>query len=144
MKKILLIHGVFFQAQYGFGIGYKPGIGSAVTLEKVVRQGVYSAIVGPGDNPSSEVFLGQMHDYVGYSAITDFKMTETELRFTKRYGGRKPISYVFTEKEGNVWTGTWEGIDCGRGVTRCVVTEVTEGFLQMEESVAMEMLAQLN
>ena len=143
MKKLLLIQGVFFQAARGFNVGYDSEMGAVATIAKVLKQGVYHAIVGHDDGSSEKVFSGQMHDYVGYSTVTDLEMTETKLSFTKQYPGRQPISYVFNIKEGNVWTGTWEGPDCGCGVTNCIVTEVSDTFVQMEESVAMEMLAQL-
>lgn len=145
MKKLLLIQGVFFQATRGFSIGYLPGIGSIATIEKALKQGIYSAIVGPDKIASpSDTFSGHMHDYVGYSSVTDLVMTESELTFTKNYPGRHPIYYEFKEKKGNVWTGIWKGQDCGRGVTRCIVTEIEDTFVQMEESAAMDLLAQLN
>jgi hypothetical protein len=143
MKKLLLIQGVFFQATRNFSVGYDSNEGAVAVIAKVLKQSVYHAIVRHGDSPSETTFSGQMHDHVGYSTITDLEMTETKLSFIKQYPSRQAISYVFNKKEGNVWTGIYEGPDCGRGFTNCIVTEVSEAFFEIEESVAMELLEQI-
>ena len=147
MKKILLIQGVFFQAMHAFSIGYKPGEGAAAMVGDSLRFGIFYGVAGPqsdSDTPQDGTYSGRMHDYVGYSAITNLKVTDTEVSFTKQYDHRKPIAYTFTKKDPfGVWVGGYNGHDCGTGLAKCLITEVDENFLALEEEKIQEMLDEL-
>lgn len=129
MEKIKLysLQGIIFQQGYAFGLGQKPGIGTAVKIQKAFNYGMFQAIIGQSEENENEL-CGHMSDRWGQSKITNFKLDDKELSFTKWYDRRPPIDYVFTDKKENVWLGNWEGEDCGTGPCKCVVAEIDESF----------------
>jgi hypothetical protein len=126
-KKLYSLQGIIFQKGDFFSLGEKPGIGTAVKIEQAINYGMFHAIVGPSEE-DPEILLGHMHDRWGYSVITNFILSDNELSFTKKYSGRPPIYYVFVEKNGNAWHGTYEGVDCGKGTSKCFIIETDESF----------------
>lgn len=140
MKKLLSIQGVFFQGVFDPFIAQKPGIGTAVALRKIVEYSMYYAIVYPHDT-HDDIFVGAMSDRYGYSTITELKISDTELSFTKTYDGRPPIYYSFTKTSDNTWEGTWQGTDCGNGTSRCIITEIDESFLLIDEETEERLLS---
>jgi len=128
MKKIYLIQGIIFQNGHVFGTAYKPGLGIASTIHDALIFSMCQGIVGP--NPENEeVLFGTMQDKWGKSEITNFKISEGELTFIKQYKGRPIINYRFKKNGGNVWHGQYEGVDCGKGESKCILTEIDESFL---------------
>jgi hypothetical protein len=143
MEKVYLLQGVFFQGVWNPQLAYKPDFGLDVIIEKGVDYTMYQAIVGP-ENNTANTFSGMMSDRYGYSVINDVQMSETELKFTKYYTRRPPIEYSFKEKIGEMWIGTYGGPDCGRGIARCIVTEVDASFLFLEKETYLRLLQELD
>ncbi len=128
MKKLYLIQGIIFQNDHVLGIGYKPDIGTAVTIQKAMLYAVFNGVIGPLNEEGD--YGGEMNDKWGESSITNFKISDTELSFTKQYKNRPPIEYLFDEKEGSTWIGTYQGQDCGTDDSKCFVTEIDESFFE--------------
>ncbi len=127
-KQLYLIQGIIFQNGNILGTAYKPGIGVAVSIQKVMIYAICNGIVGP--SAVKEIYNGHMTDKWGESGITDFKISDTELSFTKNYANRPPIEYYFDKKEGNIWLGSYQGRDCGTGDSKFIVTEINESFFE--------------
>ncbi len=128
-EKLYSLQGIIFQRGYAFGLGQKPGIGTAVKIMQTINHGMFHAIIGPSEENPKEL-CGQMNDCWGQSKITNFQITDEELSFTKWYERRPPIDYVFTNKKENVWHGMYEGEDCGMGTCKCIVNEIDELFFE--------------
>lgn len=121
--KTILISGILFQLSAGLDQtkdvveeirnGY-PGIKPATFFGVVML-----------DRHLNDRYSGIMSDRYGNSGIKDFIMTEDSVTFQKFYPNRPAINYAF-KKKGNVWHGTWQGPDCGRGTANCVFQETTE------------------
>jgi len=126
-KQLYSLHGIIFQAGMVFGTATKPGVGLAVTLEKAMMYSMFHSVVGLEDEHEDE-YSGTMTDKWGYSAITHFKMTDSEISFQKQYDRRPPITYSFMKKEGDVWHGTYSGRDCGEGTSKLTVVPIDESF----------------
>jgi len=129
MKTLYSIQGIIFQHGHVFGTAQKPGIGTAVTINDAIIFAMFHGIVGR-DQIEPDMFCGQMNDKWGASDITEFQLSDTELKFKKCYRSRPEIQYLFTQKEGDVWIGEYSGRDCGRGQTKCIITPITESFFE--------------
>ena len=129
MNKIYLLQGIIFQNGSIYGIGNKPGIGSAATIKPAMIFAMFHGIVGP--NVLNEL-TGEMSDKWGESSITNFELTENTLTYIKHYNCRPPIHYSFTKKEDGSWSGKYSGIDCGEGEANIHVVETFESFLSPE------------
>lgn len=126
MEKFYTIQGIIFQQGRIFGLGNKLGIGTAVKIQEAMIYAMFHAVIGPSEE--GESFCGHMSDRWGNSAITNFKISDEELSFTKHYEDRPPINYLYGKKDGNVWFGGYAGINCGRGISKCVVLPINEYF----------------
>lgn len=130
MKEIYSIQGIIFQEGSVFGLGHKPGIGTAVTIQKAMLYSMFHAVVGPSDD--GKTLCGHMNDQWGDSEITNFKISEEEMSFTKKYANRPPINYLFqpSSNKNSVWLGKYIGFDCGKGVAKCIVVPIDENFFE--------------
>jgi hypothetical protein len=73
-----------------------------------------------------------MTDPAGESELSDIRMTETELLFTKKYLHREDsIEYTFWKQPDGTWKGVYAGSACGTGKSRCILTQVSDDFLTM-------------
>ncbi len=124
------IQGIIFQSGHTHGIGYKPGIGEAVTIQDAMIFAMYHGVVS-----EEETLCGHMHDKWGDSQVTNFKVSETELTFSKFYDRRPEIRYRFIKKTDDVWFGSWEGEDCGTGQSKCILTPIDESFFEVTKEM---------
>lgn len=85
------------------------------------------------------VLIGSMSGDFGEGEISDVELDKTHFNFQVRhYDGDKHFSYSFTQKDELSWLGRWSvrvGADkkspeIGKGVGRCLVTEVPDSFFQ--------------
>ena len=129
-KKFFLIDVLVYRPVLGFGFNYEP---STDTTEKIRNAMVNSmhGIIGPSED--EKTFCGHMHDISGDSEITNFKISDTKLSFTKQYKGRSSVNYLFTKKDGEVWLGEWEIKNGAGGDSKCVVVPINESFLEPEK-----------
>lgn len=37
--------------------------------------------------------------------------------------------YYFSKEKGNIWFGYYDGKDCGKGTSKCILTEIDKSFL---------------
>jgi len=130
MKKLYSIQGIIFQQGYVFGLGNKPRVEIAVKIQETMIYAMFQAVVGPSEEDES--FCGHMNDKWGNSKITNFKISDEVLSFTKMYKNRPPINYFYDKKDGDVWFGGYIGIDCGRGISKCIVVPINEYFFDPE------------
>ncbi|HEY5589168.1 MAG TPA: hypothetical protein VIK86_09470 [Candidatus Paceibacterota bacterium] len=125
-KKFYLIQGINFQPGHrNLFLGFRSDPSAKIGLEMI--NAMYNGIVESCDS-TSELFKGELRDLWGNAKITNFEISENELKFTKTYEKRPPIINIFTKKENGVWSGTFEGNDCGTGKTKCTVTEIDNTF----------------
>jgi len=127
-KKFYLIQGINFQNGYRCGsLGFKSNPNNLPRIDFQMINAMYNGIVESCDS-TSKLFNGEMRDIWGNATISNFEISENELKFTKTYEKRPPIINLFTEKENGVWFGMFEGNDCGTGKTKCIVTEIDNTF----------------
>jgi hypothetical protein len=123
------INGMFLQAGEGIGLRTVPGEGTVAVFETRTRGYIFNGLISlrRGD----PYWRGWILDNFGYAELSNVVVVGggVELRFTKTYQGRQDqIHYAFgkvsdTEK---ALMGGYEGVDSGRGVAWCVLTEVRE------------------
>jgi hypothetical protein len=130
--RLYLVQGIIFQQGHTFGLGNKPGIGTAVTIQNAMHFALCNGIMG-SDEETPDLYGGVLNDRWGDSDISEGSLTETELKFTKRYKNRSPIYYVFNKKVENVWYGTYSGKDSGTGSSKIILTEINSSFLEPEK-----------
>jgi hypothetical protein len=133
-EKLYSLQGIIFQKGLVLGLGEKSGIGIAVKIQQAINYGMFHAIVGPSEE-DPKILCGHMSDRWGNSKITDFKISEEELSFTKWYENRPPIDYTFVFKKENVYHGVYEGDDCGTGLCKCIVNEINKSFFDPNEEI---------
>ncbi len=127
-KKFYLIQGIYFQSGYRGGcLGFRLEPKNLATIDFEMINAMYNGIVESCDS-NSKLFYGEMKDIWGNAKISDFEISESELKFIKTYEKRPPIIHLFTKKENGVWLGTFEGDDCGKGKTKCIATEIDNEF----------------
>ena len=132
--KFYSIQGVFFQLKTGFGLGYMPNIGTAVTIEKIMTQTVFYGAIGPITDSYS--LGGIMQDTYGKSILSDVFIDENHIEFTKKYVNRNDeIIYKFRKDIHDNWTGRYEGTAVGKGLANCILTPLKETFFNMPENL---------
>ncbi len=128
---IHLIQGVLFQKVSKNRLAF-----SRVTQEPflmlrcVIVHSMYMGMFGPDPNPPGKsVLAGRMNDHYGNSILTDIKITDSELSFTKKYDHREDlIYYKFRKQEDGTWKGAYKGKATGHGKSRCILTSVSPSF----------------
>ncbi len=136
-RNLYALQGIIFQQGKIFGTAYDQSIGIVATIKDAMIFAMFHGIVGSSKD-NEKGFCGSMNDKWGESKITNFRLSDSELSFTKQYlikgmpyTGRPVIEYVFDKKEGGIWFGTYSGQDCGEGKSKCVVTKIKESFFDV-------------
>ncbi len=127
-KQFYSLQGIIFQEGNQFETGFKPSIGIAVIIQKVMNYSMLHGIVSTNDDSNLHILSGVMADQWGQSIIHNFIMNENGISFTKVYDQRLPINYWFREKKGDIWYGAYTGTDCGKGTAKLIVTPIDESF----------------
>jgi hypothetical protein len=123
------IQGVFYQNSEGLDVACKPGEGMVAVIRKALYQYTYAGFIWKEKENLMGELVGDMQDYYGLSNLSTIHVSDRQISFIKKYHDRKDwISYVFTKKDGNTWVGQYDGSETGKGVTRCILTEVNEDF----------------
>ncbi len=123
-----LIQGVFFQNQQWLGTRMVPIEGMVAVIEKGLLYSMFTGTIYE-DSRNPGQLTGGLVDHYGNSDLSDVELTDTELRFTKKYQRRADqIEYVFRQNDSFGWIGTYVGPVVGSGVSRCVLTRVGEDF----------------
>ena len=126
---MFLIQGVFFQNQEWLGTRMVPIEGMVAVIERGLIYDMYAGIIRVDpENPWR--FVGGMNDHYGESTLSDIVFVDgVELSFSKKYNRRQDkIHYSFKVKDGNTWAGEYSGEIVGKGLSRCIVTEVDDSF----------------
>jgi hypothetical protein len=93
---------------------------------------MYAGGFGPSRN-DPDILAGNMTDQAGESELSDIRLTEAELSFTKKYRYRDDlIEYTFRKQPDGTWKGIYSGPACGVGQSRCVLAQVADEFLAMD------------
>ena len=80
------------------GIAFTRG-GATVMFSEALGQFLYSGVIWQPAS-SANAFEGLMQDQIGQAELSEIYLSETELRFSKRYLDRHYlIHYVFRNKE---------------------------------------------
>lgn len=128
-----LIQGIFFQNQQWLGLGVRQIEGVIAVVHSGLCQFIYAGVMWQDPEHVMGGLTGHMQDACGNSALSDIYVSEFEVRFTKKYERRKDvIRYTFKVRDGQTWVGEYEGEACGKGISRCLITEVGEEFFQPE------------
>lgn len=129
MKKLYFLQGIIFANGLIAGSSGEQSIGIAPKIKRAVRTGVFQAITGLEEDP--ENLSGYMNDYWGNSKVTNFKISDEELSFTKNYEDNSTVmNYLYNKKDGEVWLGEYTSTDCGNGTSKCIVVPIDENFLE--------------
>lgn len=110
-----------------------PAVGTVVVREEV-RPYPYHGIIYPDPKKTYKDkflgFLGEMFDSVGHSTLTEIEVSAVHLIFKKHYDDKPAGSYIeydFSQRDGTMLVGTWNGIRDGKtfaqGVSRCLLTK---------------------
>lgn len=125
---MFLIQGCFFQNQEWLGLRTEPIEGTVCVIEKGLIWDMFAGIIRHNPNFPPQL-IGGMLDHYGESILSDIEINDIQVRFTKRYERRSDeILYSFKVKEGNTWAGKYSGEAVGKGLSRCVITEVDDSF----------------
>lgn len=124
---IYLIQGFFFQDNRWLDLAYVNFNPILVTRGALIRSLYYGAF---GPNPENgEELVGVTKDEYGEAELSDIKISENQLSFTKKYNHRDDlIFYAFQKQPNGTWEGKYQGDKVGEGETHCVLTQVTEDF----------------
>ena len=126
---MILIQGVFFQNQEWLDLATKPVDGVVAVIKRGLIFMLYAGVIKLNSDPIPQL-EGEMFDYYGISTLSDITVNETGLSFTKQYKNRPDtIRYTFTDREGITWAGRYAGEAVGSGISRCVITEVGDSFM---------------
>ncbi len=126
---IRLIQGVFFQNQEWVGLGMRPGDGVVTVMHSGLCQFVYGGVIWQDPKNALGALIGHMQDSFGQALLSDIYASDHTLRFVKQYRDRDDtIQYTFEKKDDLGWIGEYAGKEVGTGISRCVVTEVEDGF----------------
>ncbi|MDO8240789.1 MAG: hypothetical protein Q7T51_02340 [Candidatus Moranbacteria bacterium] len=88
---------------------------------------MYSGIIFP-DSESETGLAGEMVDIFGESILSDVKVGEHEVFFTKRYVNRTDTMAYQFHREGNLWVGGYSGSAVCNGGAKCIITDVPNDF----------------
>ena len=126
---MFLIQGVFFQNQEWLGTQMVPIDGMVVVIERGLIYGMYAGIIRV-DPKNSRRLIGGMNDHWGESVLSGIVFVDgIKLSFLKKYDHREDtILYSFKAKDGITWIGEYEGEIVGKGLSRCIITEVDDSF----------------
>jgi hypothetical protein len=114
-QSLFLVQGVFFFAYFGEPLCYYH----------------FSGMIHPSESKDS-VLAGQLTDRFGDSILSNVRIDEKIVSFTKIYKHRAdPIFLVLrkSSKMHNLWVGTYAGEKTGAGKVNCFITEVPLEFL---------------
>jgi hypothetical protein len=126
---MFLIQGVFFQNQEWLGVRMVPIEGMVAVIEGGLIYDMYAGIIRVDpENPGR--FVGGMNDHYGESNLSEIIFVDgVKLSFSKKYDRRQDkIRYSFKAKDGVTWIGVYVGEVVGKGLSRCVITEVEDSF----------------
>jgi hypothetical protein len=135
-----LIQGLFFQDRQWLGVGNRPGDGVVAIFHSGLCRHMFAGAVWQDPERVQGVLTGTMHDAFGDSILTDIRIDESEVSYSKMYlrrGGGNFIHYTFRKRKGLEWVGEFNGVDCGNGISTCLVTEVGDDFFQVESILSI-------
>lgn len=105
-------------------------------LHEGIGQFMFNGALWQDPNGIKGTLSGHLEDRFGRSKLTHVELDANHFVFAKRYHNRPPIHYTFRFKEGLTWVGEWSGRDAGRGIARCLLTEVPDEFFWPESVLA--------
>lgn len=127
------IQGFYLQNREFLGLNCLSETEGGVTPVIMVKlcQYMFSGVIFPDPNGN---LTGEMIDLEGISALSKIRLSEKEVSFIKKYGHRNDeINYSFKRK-GAFWVGGYNGWVVGSGESRCIITEIADGFFQPLET----------
>ncbi len=143
---LYLIQGIFFQNQGWLSTAMRPIEGAIAVIRQGLLPFMYSGLIWRDPDGLLGEMIGVMEDRFGESELTKIHISNSGIRFEKKYvrgeSERAIFEYNFTKKDGNTWVGRYRNPQAGVGVTRCVITEVSEDFLSPE--AAMHVMSMKN
>jgi hypothetical protein len=114
---IRLIQGMFFQ-----------GVGG------VLHQTMYAGVIFSEKGR----LAGNLRDFYGDSVLSLVLISPKEIQFTKKYAGREDlIHYTFKRRtENGIWVGEYTGDRVGKGISKCVITEIADSFFSPDPELS--------
>lgn len=130
-----LISGVFFQEQSGFRLRTVAGEGVVAQHCWGIIEHMYIGTIYRDPHHVLGGYAGTVQDTLGQARLTNILISDTELRFEKRYDNKDPhgsvIHYIFNPGPDSIWRGEYSIPDAEErihGPTNCVLTPITEDF----------------
>jgi hypothetical protein len=125
-QDLFLIQGVFFQNRSWLDLGMKPGEGVVAMVCNGMCDFIFSGVL---EYLPDGALRGVVYDVLGEAELSDIALSESELRFTKKYAQRiYLIQYKFTKQEDGTWIGEYTGSETGSGKSRCVLIKISQDF----------------
>lgn len=132
-KKIFLITVIIPPSSCG--IERKLDLGIDAMISMAINFAIGHGIVVENE---PDIFSGYMKDVWGKSEITNFKLNDTELNFSKRYPDSLEILFSFKKKDGNMWIGNSSGKCFDYTQIKCIITPTDDSFVEWEKKEAQQ------
>ena len=139
MDRKFLIQGFFFQEHILLGVA--PWSESedqdedegelGIVMHPELMAHMWSGVIFT--NPETDQLSGELIDDFGESTLANIELTPDRISFIKQYDNRRDnIFYSFTPEK-SYWVGKYSGELVGKGVARCILTELPDAFFAFEE-----------
>jgi len=121
-----LIQGIAFEKREAIGLAYDPVEENILTARITsLSQFMYAGAIWEEGGR----LTGKMQDECGMSTLFDIHISESMVRFEKKYDDRDyPISYSMPIRDGIAYVGRFSSQPTGSGASRCIITEVPDDF----------------
>lgn len=124
--EFVLIHGVFFQDREWLGLDTRPVEGVVAVINRGLCRYQFAGVL---ERYPQGQLVGEVQDAFGEAEVSNVILTETALKFRKKYSKRADyIYYVFTKQPDGTWVGIYTGDVVGSGTARCILTPVSGTF----------------
>lgn len=100
-----------------------------LTLIPLIMARMWSGIISE-DPLGSGAFVGKTMDDLGDSSLSDIEILPERIAFTKQYDHRRDTIRYSLARHKNYWLGEYWGDAVGRGMARCILTEVPDVFFK--------------
>jgi hypothetical protein len=131
LSELYLIQGVFFQERQSLEVAHLPVEGAVAVVRDCLHHFMFAGILEVDPEKVLSGYRGAMQDYFGESQVSNGRLTEDTLYFTKKYQHRSDtIEYKLTKEDSRTWVGEYNGLVTGTGRVRCLLTPITSDFFR--------------
>ncbi len=104
-----------------------------ILVEEYLGQHMFHGSIWQDLESPDKRLVGVIDDHFGTADLSDIRLSDSGLAFTKKYRDRPDkIHYIFERRDGQTWIGTYTGVITGKGLVRCLMTELPDEFFTVE------------